>query len=73
MAETAPRQPQPPVEDPFLAALEAAELDDEPFTDEERAAVEEGEAQFRRGESVPWEVVRRELLGEEIESADASD
>lgn len=50
--------------DPFLAAHEAAPLDDEPFTDEERAEVEEGEAAFRRGEYDTLENVRRRLLGE---------
>lgn len=62
------RHPLPtelPVEDPFLAALEAAPYDDEPYTDEERAAVEEGEAQYRRGEYDTLENVRRRLLGEE--------
>ncbi|MBA2595610.1 MAG: hypothetical protein H0V00_03185 [Chloroflexia bacterium] len=64
------RQPaEPPesedsVSDPFLAALAAAELDDEPFTDEERASAQAGWAAYLRGESTPWEDVRHALLDE---------
>jgi alkylhydroperoxidase family enzyme len=38
-----------------------APIDDEPFTDEERAAVEAAEAAYRRGEWVSDEDVRREF------------
>jgi hypothetical protein len=41
--------------------LLAAPIDDEPETDEERAAVEEAKAELARGEGVPWEDVKREL------------
>jgi hypothetical protein len=51
-------------DDPFLAALAAAELDDEPYTDEQRAAALAGWEACKRGESVPWEDVRRSLLDE---------
>lgn len=50
--------------DPFLAALAAAELDDEPYTDEQRAAALAGWEACRRGETVSWEDVRRALLDE---------
>lgn len=36
-------------------------MDDEPFTDEERAAVDAAEAAYRRGEWVSDEDVRREF------------
>ncbi len=44
----------------MLAALDAAPLDDEPVTSEERAAVEEGWAEYRRGEAVPLDEIRAE-------------
>jgi hypothetical protein len=56
---------QAPAVDPFLAALEPAEEDDEPSTDEERAAARAGWVEYLRGETVPWKVVRRELLERE--------
>ena len=52
------------VEDPLLEALLAVELDDEPYTDEERAAARAGWAAYVRGESTAWEEVRRSLLDE---------
>lgn len=51
-------------DDPFLAALEAAPLDDEPVTPEDIEAIERGREEHRRGETIPWEVVKREILGE---------
>jgi hypothetical protein len=51
-------------DDPFLAALAAAEPDDEPYTDEQRAAALAGWEACQRGETVPWEEVRRSLLRE---------
>jgi hypothetical protein len=51
-------------DDPFLAALAAAELDDEPYTDEQRAAALAGWEACQRGETVPWEEVRSSLLRE---------
>ncbi len=59
------RTAEGPAEDSFLAALEAAELDDEPLTAEDIAAMEEGEAAFRRGEYVTLEALRSRLLGED--------
>ena len=47
--------------DPALRAALLAPIDDEPFTDEERAAVEAAEAAYRRGEWVSDEDVRREF------------
>ncbi len=53
-------------EDPVLAAHEAAEWDDEPYTEEERAAVEEARSQILRGEYDSLENVRRRLLGDDV-------
>jgi predicted transcriptional regulator len=44
--------------DPVLAAALAAPVDDEPETEEERAAVEEGMAAIRAGHWVSHEDVR---------------
>jgi hypothetical protein len=51
--------------DPFLAALAEAEYDDEPYTDEQRAAAQAGWEEYQRGETVSWEEFRRELREEE--------
>ena len=51
--------------EPFLEALDAAELDDEPFTDDDRAAVQAGSDAYARGESRPWTDVRRLLAVED--------
>jgi hypothetical protein len=51
--------------DPFLAVLAAAEYDDEPYTDEQRAAAQEGREAFRRGEFSTLEDVWRELAEDE--------
>ena len=50
-----------PLADPVLAALANAPYDDEPETEEERAAVEEGWQAYRDGDWVSAEDVRREL------------
>ena len=50
-----------PLADPVLLALMNAPLDDEPETEEERAAVEEAWEAYRRGEWVSAEDVKREL------------
>lgn len=47
--------------DPFLRALMHAPLDDEPETDEERAAVAQGRAALDRGDVVSDEGLRRDL------------
>lgn len=44
--------------DPLLAALAAAEWDDEPYTDEQRALAQAGSDEIRRGESVTLEEVK---------------
>ncbi len=46
---------------PVRKAIENAPLDDEPETDEERRAVEEGEADIRAGRTLSTEELRREL------------
>ncbi len=48
--------------DPLLRALAAAPEDDEPDTEEERAAIAEARAAIARGEVEPWEQVRADLL-----------
>lgn len=47
--------------DPMLAAFLAAALDDEPVTEEEERAVAESREEYRRGEAVPLDQVRREF------------
>jgi hypothetical protein len=47
--------------DPALRTALLAPYDDEPFTDEERAAVAEAQEGYRRGEWVTDEELRREL------------
>ena len=60
----AARQALEPLADPFLLALPTAPLDDEPETDEERAAVAEAYEDLAHGRVRPWEEVRRELAGD---------
>ena len=48
--------------DPFVRALMNAPIDDEPYTDEERAEDEEARREYLRGEGRPWEEVRGDLL-----------
>lgn len=48
-------------EDPVLQTLMSAPLDDEPITDDEMAAIEEGLADLERGDVVTDEELRREL------------
>jgi hypothetical protein len=48
--------------DPAEARLEAASWDDEPFTEEERRAVDEALSDPSR--SVPWDEAKRELLAD---------
>jgi hypothetical protein len=47
--------------DPVRRALDSASLDDEPESDEERAAVAEAWAEHRRGEGLSTEELRKEL------------
>lgn len=47
--------------DPVRWALENAPLDDEPETDEEKQAVEEGKADIRAGRTMTSDELRREL------------
>ncbi len=48
-------------DDPLLRALLLAPWDDEPETDEERAAIQEGLDDLARGKVVSHEELRREL------------
>lgn len=57
--------------DPFLAPLAAAELDDEPYTDEQRAMAEAGRQEFLAGHTTPWEEVRRGLFRDEESAPEA--
>jgi hypothetical protein len=63
---------RPDNRDHFLDALAAAEDDDEPYTDEQREAVAAGWEAYQRGETAPWDVVRRELLERKPEEEDGS-
>ena len=47
--------------DPFLQALRNAPEDDEPLTEEELKAIEEGRKAVARGETTPLEDVMREF------------
>jgi predicted transcriptional regulator len=49
------------LEDPVARSLALAPIDDEPETEEERAAVAEGIAALDRGDFVTTEELRREL------------
>jgi len=44
-----------PLADPVLLAFLNAPDDDEPLTDEDLAAIEEGRADIAAGRTVPWE------------------
>ena len=50
-----------PLADPVLAALANAPIDDEPETDEERAAVAQARAEIDAGDYVTLDEMRREL------------
>jgi len=50
-------------DDPVLRALMEAPEDDEPLTEEDIAAIEEGRAEMARGEWIPWEEVKARLFG----------
>lgn len=58
--------------DPFVAALECAAHDDEPFTDADQAASEEGWREHQRGESASV-VDSRRLITARIDSDTRSD
>jgi hypothetical protein len=47
--------------DPMIWMLDAAPLDDEPFTEEEQAEVERARQALRRGEGIPLEQLMSEL------------
>lgn len=60
----AARRALEPLTDPFLLALADAPVDDEPETDEERAAVAEARDDIAKGRVRDWDEVRRELGGD---------
>lgn len=47
--------------DPVIEAFENAPLDDEPLTEDEERAIEEGREAYRRGETFTLDDIRREL------------
>ena len=47
--------------DPIVEAFENAPLDDEPFTEEDERALEDGREAYRRGETFTLDELRREL------------
>lgn len=47
--------------DPFLTALAAAELDDEPYTDEQKALSDAGRHEILRGETVTLEELKQQF------------
>ena len=49
--------------DPLRRALETAPVDDEPLTDDDRAAIREGRKEYAQGESVSHDEIKR-LLSE---------
>lgn len=53
-----------PLLDPVLFAFLTAPLDDEEWTEEELAAIAEGEADLAAGRTYPLEEVRARLLGD---------
>jgi hypothetical protein len=57
------RQPSENGQDPVLAMLEAAPVDDEPVTDDDRWHIEEGRRAYRSGQVLSAEEVRRGCLG----------
>lgn len=48
--------------DPVLRALEEAPVDDEPVTEEDRAAIAEGWADYHAGRGLSAEEAKRQLL-----------
>lgn len=48
--------------DPVLAMLEAAPIDDEPVTDDDRRHIEEGRQAYRLGLTVSAEEIRQALF-----------
>ena len=47
--------------DPMIRVLDAAPLDDEPFTEDEQAEVERSRQALARGEGIPFEQLMAEL------------
>ncbi|MBI2942265.1 MAG: hypothetical protein HYY04_17690 [Chloroflexi bacterium] len=51
--------------DPVLRAFMEAPEDDESVTPEEAARLDQARAELERGETIPWEIVKKELLDDE--------
>ncbi|MBI4705007.1 MAG: hypothetical protein HY744_28205 [Deltaproteobacteria bacterium] len=60
MSQPLPKMPSPE-DNPVLRSLREAPLDDEPETDEERAAVEEAKREYREGKGISTEQLVKEL------------
>jgi hypothetical protein len=60
-ARAKPAPKKRPAEDPVLRALREAPIDDEPVTDEEQAAIEEGLDALELGDVISDEELRRRL------------
>lgn len=52
-------------EDPVIAMLDAAPIDDEPLTDDDRRQIEEGRKAYREGRVFTAEEIRRACLDAE--------
>jgi hypothetical protein len=72
MSDSFATRPDANAGEAFLAALESAELDDEPYTEEDRAAAHAGWEAYLRGESRPWDEVRRSLFDEHSDRDESS-
>lgn len=48
-------------EHPIVRAMRAAPIDDEPLTDEDRAAIEEGRREIAAGRGIPNDRIRRKF------------
>ena len=46
---------------PVVRAMRSAPIDDEPLTDEDRAAIQEGRREIAAGHGIPNERIRRKL------------
>jgi len=53
------------VDDPTAAMLDTAPIDDEPLTPEDEAAIAEGLAAAKRGETIPRDQAKSELVSDD--------
>lgn len=61
MRSPKPHESEDTLSDPLLTALDAAEWDDEPYTDEQQALAEAGRQEVLRGETVTLEEVKMQF------------